>query len=88
MKRIIVTTESGNVYTFWVIGTAHSYPTTMWRAMYHRDHDVELGSPASGVVLDPPIRGVPLTLAWVHPERGPQLRVTTPVKDIRIEEDD
>lgn len=85
VRKIIVNTESGNTYVLWPVGTAYQYPTTLFQALLMRDHDVDLGQPASGAVLEHPVVRQPMRLAWVHPVRGPQVRTTTPVTSIAVD---
>ncbi len=68
-----VTTESGHKYLITELFSIGK----MWRATQARSHDRE--GIAGGVVASGPVMGQPMRLYWIHPERGTQLRLTTPV---------
>ena len=67
-----ITTESGNVY----LVTDH----LEWSCEQARGHDTD--GAATGKFLTLPVVGESMRLVWVHPQRGPQFRVTSPVVSI------
>jgi hypothetical protein len=83
-----VITTSGNEYTLiediqqWGAGSIWR-----WTAKEPRGRELEETLPfrPEGVVVKGPDFGKPMILAWSHPERGLQLRITTPIKEVWIQ---
>lgn len=89
MTRLKVTTESGNVYWLRPLNL-DGQAALLWESVEqirNRDPSVNAIKADEGVIgfaLKPPAKGRSMILTWTHRERGPQIRMSTPVIGVEV----